>query len=351
MSVGELENRIAPPLRRGMAFAALLLAMLGTAPSRAQDVQDVAEAARQARERKAAQQNSPHHVYTDDDLKRTRILTQEDASRAMISRNAPATPEKAAVEIGKTGQKQEVEQDQEAPSLGEIARKYRQEKEARRAEEAAKKIEPSQYPLDLPNNSFAAPNAAVDPISRPAGSLREDELRPAKRPVPNLAPGISNLRMSPFTPRREVMPSAPRADAPLSTLVASLQRKQVQAGDSWWKLAHQYLGNGSRWAELLRVNPGLSHDPRRLRAGTYVFVPQSARVRAAPPRSQVTVLKGNTPWSLAREQLGCGGAWPKLAAANPEITNFHQLQIGAKLSIPERTSAVCPATVAAASRK
>jgi nucleoid-associated protein YgaU len=350
MPVGETETRIGPLLRRGMALGILLLAMLGAAPARAQD--DVAEAARQARERKTAQQNSPHHVYTDEDLKRAKILTPEDASRALTSRTVPATPEKPQVEIGKTEQKPEQiqtqpstqEQNQETPSLGEVARKYRQEKEARHAEEAAKRNEPSRYPLELPKESLAVSKAAVvGPLSAPMGSLRGDELHLARRPAPNLPPGVGSFRMSPFTPRLAVVPVAPHATAPLATLVASLQRKQVQAGDSWWKLAHLYLGDGSRWAELLRVNPGLSQDPRRLRAGTYVFVPQNARARAAPPGTQVTVRKGDTLWSLAREQLGCGGAWPALAAANPEITNVNQLQIGAKLRIPDGTGEVCPA--------
>ena len=353
MSVGETETRIGPPLRRGMAMGVLLLALFGAAASRAQD--DVAEAARQARERKAAQASATHHVYTDEDLKRTKILTPEDASRALTSRTIPTTPEKPQVEIGKAGQQPaqiqsqpgEQEKQQETSSLGEITRKYRQEKEARRAEETAKKIEPSQYSIDLPKASLAEPKAAVGPLIGPTGSLREDELRPAKRPVPSLAPGIGNLRMSPFTPRLSVVPSTPHQNAPLATLVANLQRKQVRAGDSWWKLAHLYLGDGSRWAELLRVNPGLSQDPRRLRVGIYVFVPESTRARAAPPGTQLIVHKGDTLWSLAREQLGCGGAWPRLAAANPEVTNPNQLQIGARLRIPGRTQAVCPATVAA----
>jgi len=354
MSAGEIETRIGPPLRRGMAFAALLLAMLGAAPSRAQDV---AEAARQARERKAAQQNSSHHVYTDEDLKRSKILTPDDSARAVTSRNVPAAPERPAMEVGKAEQKQELsqelQQERDTTSLGEVARKYRQEKEARHVEELAKRTAPSRYPLELPKESLAAPGVAVGPLVAPVGSLREDEIRPAKRPAPGLVPGIAGMRLSPFVPRRDVVPSAPRsshADAPLADLIAGLRRKQVQAGDSWWKLAHQYLGDASRWAELLRVNPGISQDPRRLRAGTYVFVPESTRVRAAPPGVSLTVRRGDTLWSLAREQLGCGAAWPKLAAANPEITNPNQLQIGARLNIPESTPADHPATIATTPR-
>src|SRR6516225_4271381 len=67
-----------------VAFA-LLSGTLSAAPLRAQDA---AEAARQARERKAAQQKSgQHHVYTEEELKRAKILTLEDDTR-VASRKA-----------------------------------------------------------------------------------------------------------------------------------------------------------------------------------------------------------------------------------------------------------------------
>jgi len=325
MPADESEKRNIPSPRRVRALAVLFLAALGTAPLRAQDV---AEAARQARERKASQQNSQHHVYTDEDLKHAKILTPDDASQAQISKNLPALPAKQQeVKAEKT---QEVP---ETPSLGEVARRYRAEKEARQAaEQTAKLTQPSRYPLDLPKVSLAAPGAVVGPLR---GSLREDEVPPARRPLSGAAAGNTGLRVSPFLPRHAAIPGNTPAIPSLASMVANLERKQVQPGDSWWKLAHRYLGDGARWMELLRVNPGLSRDPRKLPSGIVVFVPQMRRARAAPPGPEITVRKGDTLWSLAREQLGCGAAWPQLAAANPEITNFSQLQIGAKLKIPE----------------
>ncbi len=154
---------------------------------------------------------------------------------------------------------------------------------------------------------------------------------------------MAGLRVSPFVPRLAVVPSAPRGTKPLASIVPGLHRTQVQAGDSWWKLARRCLGEGARWGELLRVNPGRNPDPRRLLAGAYVFVPESPGGRAVLPGQLVAVRKGDTLWSLARAQLGCGGAWHQLAAANPQITNVNLLQIGAKLRIPGRSVALCPA--------
>jgi nucleoid-associated protein YgaU len=63
------------------------------------------------------------------------------------------------------------------------------------------------------------------------------------------------------------------------------------------------------------------------------------------------VQKGDTLWSLAREQLGCGAAWPQLASANPEIRKLNRLQIGTKVKIPARAAAVCSADQLIAPRK
>jgi nucleoid-associated protein YgaU len=337
MSSDESAYRIAPSLRCGTALSVLFLALLGSVSTRAQDV---AEAARQERARKAAQANQPHHVYTEEDLKKAQILTPYDVSRALESRKTAAPQREPETEIANAPKPLEEQSQHEAPSLGEVARRYRQEKAARQAEQAAKAAPASRYPLDLPKASLAAPKAAVGPVS---GSLRTDELSPVRRPIPRTSAGMAGLRVSPFVPRLAVVPSAPRGTKPLASIVPGLHRTQVQAGDSWWKLARRCLGEGARWGELLRVNPGRNPDPRRLLAGAYVFVPESPGGRAVLPGQLVAVRKGDTLWSLARAQLGCGGAWHQLAAANPQITNVNLLQIGAKLRIPGRSVALCPA--------
>jgi nucleoid-associated protein YgaU len=321
MSAHELDNRLMHSVGYRLIVPVVFCAVLGAAQAHAQDV---AEAARQARERKAAQQNSSHHIYTDDDLQHAKILTPDDRSRALAANGVPAAPQKPEA------QPQRAEQPAQAPSLGEVARAYRQEKAARHAAEIAKENGRSHYPMDLPAATLAAPRPEVAPVN---GSLRGDELL-ARRPLP-IAPVASGaLRVSPFAPRRAVAPAVPRMNPPLASMVHSLRRETVQPGDSWWRLARRYLGDGSRWAELVRVNPGLDANPNFLRSGTPVFVPETLRVGKAPPGPLLVVRQGDTLWSLAREHLGSGAAWPLLAAANPEITKFSQLQIGSKLRLP-----------------
>ena len=310
---------------RKMIGSALLCVTLGAAHAYCQDV---AEAARQERERKAAQAKAPRHVYTEEDLKRTKILTPDDNARVISRKANSPVPEKKEVEP------QVAEQlPSEAPSLGEVARRYRAEKAAQQAEQTAKnnKEEKSRYPLELPSASLAEPKPMVKPN---AGSLREDELRLTPRPAPVAPAASGHSRFSPFAPRNPVTPENPQPVVPLAVVASSVQPEQVRPGDSWWRLAQRYLGKGSRWEELLRVNPGLSRDPNRLMAGTRVFVPGNMHARGSPPGAQIVVRAGDTLWSMAREHLGCALSWPALAAANPEVTNYKKLQIGTRLSLP-----------------
>ncbi|HUL35258.1 MAG TPA: LysM peptidoglycan-binding domain-containing protein [Candidatus Eisenbacteria bacterium] len=326
-------------LWRNLALAALVCSAFGASQTCAQDV---AEAARAARERKAAQQNAPHHVYTNDDLNHARILTPQDTLRAASNRTIPADLTKDAMQPRQAAQRPQT------PSLGEVARAYRAEKAARHAELAAQQSEQPHYSLELPKTTLAAPKPSVGTLP---GSLRKDELLPALR-MPAPAPrATTNLRMSPFVPRHIEAPATSRRYVPLSKLVASLRKEEVKRGDSWWRLAKRYLGDGSRWTELLRLNPGHSANPDMLLAGTMVFLPASDHSSPGPPGTRVTVRKGDTFWSLARDYLGCNQAWPQLAAANPEITQFTKLQIGAKLKIPDSSAAVCSAAPALLARK
>lgn len=309
-----------------MVGLALLCVALGASSARSQDV---AEAARQERERKAARPKDPHHIYTEEDLKRAKILTPEDDAR-VVSRKA-TTP--APHEQGQ--QPQVAEERRENPSVGETAQRYRDEKVARQVEQVAKKKkeEKSGYPLELPGVTLAEPKSVVQPN---IGSLREDELRTGKRASASAPMAGSHSRISPFALRSPLAPVdvQPAGLGPLAVVGISVRKAQVLPGDSWWKLAQRYLGRGSRWQELRQLNPGLSRDPNWLAAGATVFVPDLTPARGSPLGPQITVQAGDTLWSLAREQLGCAQSWPALAAANPHVTNYKRLQIGTKLSFP-----------------
>lgn len=134
------------------------------------------------------------------------------------------------------------------------------------------------------------------------------------------------------------MPSYPSAAANVnpSTLVPSreFQQLKVQPGDSLWRMARRYLGDGARWQELLSLNPGLATHPDALAAGSTVIVPAAASKAVHGSLSVITVQAGDSLWSLARVHLGRGADWPRLAHANPQVSDYLHLQVGSQLQLP-----------------
>lgn len=354
-----------PALGLGSWRRALLLVPLSffvyTTYSQAQDL---AEAARQERVRKAEQDQKAPHVYTDEDLKRDKILTPEDQERAEARKKqkSPSSnnPENAeALPLAPA----------EPPeSLGEIARRYRKEKEEKEAAEAAKKkIAP--FPYTQPEPAFAAPKPEIAPLARtsPEGPVRKStEIPSFARPHVPSAANSSRVRISPFQPRPLlggpaapppilVAPSAPAvpfanpspAAGPEHSALKKtepviekkgLRQIQVRQGDTWWNLAGQYLGSRARWRELRELNPDVAEPAESLKTGSIIRVPETRSVRSSASQLTVVVKRGDTLWALARTHLGHGSAWGCLASANPQIPDFTRLAIGSVLQVPDPTT-------------
>ena len=309
--------------------------------------QDVADAARQEKARKADEQKSPKHVYTEDDLKRSVILTPDDQARVEARKKL-----QNSVPPEQNAQQKPAETAPLTESLGEIARKYRQQKAAQDAELATqKKFTP--FPYQSPDATLASPALSVDPLA-PVRS----PLVPFRALAPHFpsATGNSLNRVSPFLPRPmhggpnvppaalAVAPIAPRApatnayrvDKSLATtpVYSSTRSIEVQRGQSWWKLADLYLGSGARWRELRQLNANAGGPPDLLRLGSVVVVPEGAKMASGSTTETIKVRRGDSFWSLAHEYLGRGSAWNCLATANPQITDYTRIAIGTLLQLP-----------------
>jgi nucleoid-associated protein YgaU len=337
---------------RGAILCGVLLAPLFTIPSYAQDV---ADAARQEQARKAADQKSSRHVYTEEDLQRPVILTPEDQAHVEARKQATTPTEQNAKQEPNDGVPL-------SESLGEIARRYRQAMASHEAELATqKKITP--FPYKIQNDPLAEPNIEVVPLAPPTiSSVMGVHSKPS---VPNLLPRSvphvngSHRKISPFQPRplNEVSPAAPVTIAvtpslpsppaivatpavrnvPPIEIRSATRRIEVQRGQSWWKLAELYLGNGARWGELRKLNANAGGPPELLKLGTTVLVPEIRTAEKNPTQAPVKVKKGDSLWSVARAHLGKGSAWNCLAIANPQIVNFTHLAIGTSLRLPSES--------------
>jgi len=385
-------------LQRTVRFcaAALALSSLGACVVRAQDV---AEAARQEKARKAAaaaEQKSDKHVYSNDDLKRAKILTPEEQARVEARKNNPAapSPNQPAPALDATNSNPNAAP---AESLGEVARRYRREKAARESEQALKVPPRSGFPMNLSQPALAAPaplrspavSAAApalkptrpaiitappvrrDPFSRPsriqprppatslppspaphtfisAPSKPNSVVLPknsAPVPAPTLRkpPALAPVPVSPIPLAAIPQPAltvprafaAPKVPAPVDVRTGVT----IQPGDSLWKLARKHLGKGSRWPEFLAANASLV-DPTRIQPGATLLLPHAtsapahASALAAGSPLRISVQKGDSLWKLAQQHLGHGAYWPCLAQANPHLQDPDHIYPTQSLVIP-----------------
>jgi nucleoid-associated protein YgaU len=330
-------------LRFSLTIFLGLISLLGAAQLRAQsddsqqNSQDVAEAARQARARKQ-HGNKSNHVYTNEELRRAKILTPEDRTRAAAKRKQPVNP--AAKENA------EPLDANSAPAqepLGDVARRYRNERRN------AQKTSPFHLPSEEPE--LAAPRV-IAPL--PAPMLKSilparprNPLNPNTSRMAPLQPSIPSHRVDPFARRRsqpapQILPSAPRsvlepdysAVAPRSVLPVrgSSRSIVVQQGDTLWTLSRQHLGHGTRWLELMAANPNIA-DPTRLVPGTLLVLPAKISHRNARAE-KITVRQGDTLSKIAQAAYGHASAWPCIAHANPALSNPDHLSIGQSLLLP-----------------
>jgi LysM repeat protein len=341
------------PLRCGFAIIICSCLFFGAAQCRAQSSQDVAEAARQERARKE-QSKKQKHVYTDEDLRRAKILTPDDEASVEARRKQQPAPNAEQTEAP-------LDADAELPQLplGDIARRYRN------AKRAAQTPDTFHLPFDEP--VFATPIISVPRLAAPHPNFSpaHPNVAPA-RPNAVVAPAVASAaplhRVDPFTRRAApsalsisriappasrpntaaaIAPSAPKSNAvtsiappsPAAKATSPLNTVIVQPGDSLWKLAQQTLGSGSRWHELLAANPSV--DPNGLEPGTPIVVPANvATLKSQKSDVTVTVEKDGTLSKIARANYGSAAAWRCIAQANPTIADANRIYEGQQLLLP-----------------
>lgn len=367
-------------LKAGVSWPCAIALSAGLLAASATNAQETPKPASDGQAAKQTQKKETRHVYTEEDLKRSRILTPEDAERAQLAKpgSPAASPDDAAPLDAQSGQNQ--------IPLGDVARKYRQEKTARESELALKK-QPG-FHLAFPAVSLAAPKPLGAPVAPRIWPPKAPQIilwgLPSAPAPPRATPNVK--RVSPFAPRpralalprapeispRTVPPAlatvAPRPERPRPSFAPKAPRAlapgtprtvpgvdlhavrplevtapppgpvvnrgnaiTVHAGDSLWKLAKTHLGSGAKWQEFIAANRAIA-DPNRLVPGQQLVLPVASSI--AGKSLQIKALEGDSLWKMARSHLGHGTAWSCVLRANPAIGSPERLPVGFLVTIP-----------------
>ncbi len=299
--------------------------------------QDVAETARQERAQKEKQKKTKH-VYTEQDLKRDQILTPEDRAQVEAKKNQTAPP--AAEKSQDAVDAQSLPPD--AP-LGDVARRFRKQKESQKLERSAEFHLPF---ADAP--ALASPRPPVMPLRPPVANPAPPKFVPYQSPrkrspferprvfmsapprvVPSPRPPVRVAPAQP-APRASIAPVAPVVPVPPSG-VARLNAVIVKPGDSLWKIAAEKLGKGLRWHDFLAVNPAII-DANHIAVGSQIYLP--AGVSPLRTAMSITVHKGDTLSKIAKTQLGHASLWACIAHANPAVQDANLIYEGQSLLLP-----------------
>lgn len=100
---------------------------------------------------------------------------------------------------------------------------------------------------------------------------------------------------------------------------------RVRSGDTLWEIAQRFLGNGSKYTEIMSLN-GLTND--MVYAGQILRVP----VDSENVTITYTVRPGDTLWGIAQRFLGDGSKYTEIMNLN-ELAN-DKIKVGQKLKIP-----------------
>ena len=158
--------------------------------------------------------------------------------------------------------------------------------------------------------------------TEPCGSPKIAILAPV---MPKVQPVVdrSSLKPAMLAEHKAVEPASPVATSAGTAVL-------VQLGDSLWKLAARYLGNGERWHEVAKLNPHLV-DPAIIRVGEWIQIPS----QVPQETRQIVVHPGDTLWSVAQTALGSPLAFNCIAHANPQLQSADAIRAGQTLVVPE----------------
>ena len=123
----------------------------------------------------------------------------------------------------------------------------------------------------------------------------------------------------------------------------------VQPGDTLWKIAVKYFGDGNQWRKILEDNKDTIADPNRIYVGQVIIINVTANSTEAAGTANAagttndaeivdgiyTVKAGDTMWKISKKVYGTGIFWRRLFNANKEtIKDASRIYVGQTIKIP-----------------
>ncbi len=111
----------------------------------------------------------------------------------------------------------------------------------------------------------------------------------------------------------------------------------IRSGDNLWNIAKDNLGNATKWSDIYKMNSDvLGANPDLIRPGTTIQLPGAdAAASASTNVAHYTVQPGDNLWDIAHDQLGDATKWGDIYKANSEIigSNPSMIHPGQELSL------------------
>ncbi|MFA5628538.1 MAG: LysM peptidoglycan-binding domain-containing protein [Thiohalomonadaceae bacterium] len=123
----------------------------------------------------------------------------------------------------------------------------------------------------------------------------------------------------------DVKPTAPTPSTPKPSGTSTIHK--VVKGDTPWGLAVKYLGDGSRYGEIMSLN--------NLSKTANIYVGQELLIPTEGSSVVHKVIKGDTPWGLAVKYLGNGNRYKEIMTLNGLKDNAN-IYVGQELKIPKK---------------
>ena len=126
----------------------------------------------------------------------------------------------------------------------------------------------------------------------------------------------------------------------------------IQPGDTLWKIAAKYFGDGNQWRKILEDNKVTITNPNRIYVGQVIVINVTSNGIAATVSATnasvnnslavnaedgtYTVQAGDTMWKISKKLYGTGIFWRRLFNANKDtITDASRIYVGQTIKIPD----------------